>query len=155
MKQQIRWTVNQAASEFQVGTKKLSSQLKSKGIEPGADGKFSTAAVVEALFDSERKERLRSLKEQGDHRALQNQETRRELVEVEALAHRMERPLYAMRTVVLASGLDERDRLDLLDNLKQLYASIFTGEIQSPKLREFIKAHGIELNAPVPDNKPE
>ena len=73
MKGQLRWSIIQASGEFQVGTKKLTTALRNKAIEPGADGTFSTAHIVEALFDSERKERLRSLKEQADHRALQMQ----------------------------------------------------------------------------------
>ena len=59
----------------------------------------------------------------------------------------MATPLFAMRQVVLASPLDERDKAELIDDLNALYKSVFTGggEIKSPKLKAFLAKNKIEL----------
>jgi hypothetical protein len=122
----IRWTVNNAASEFGTTARTLAGQLKEKGILPGRDGKFSTAQICEAIYDDAEKQRIRSMSEQADHRALQNAESRGELLPVDDMAERMNRPLRAMQKRICGEvELLPEVRDELLLDLKDLYASIF------------------------------
>ena len=59
-----------------------------------------------------------------------------ELVKVEDLAVKMNKPLNAMRQVILASDLDNQDKDALLVSLRELYASIFEEPVRSNKLRK-------------------
>ena len=69
-----------------------------------------------------------------------------ELVDVEELAKRMSKPLAAMKQVVTGSVvLGPEDKTELLEQIRELYGSIFGAHIVSPKLKEFIKKNKIEL----------
>lgn len=46
----IRWTMSQASSEFGIDSKTLAKRIKSKGVMPGDDKKFSTADICRAVF---------------------------------------------------------------------------------------------------------
>jgi hypothetical protein len=125
----LRWTLNKAASEFAIGPKGLSSSLKAKNIRPGRDGRFSTGQIVQAIFDSEYDERLRLVREQADHKALQNQEMRSSLVDVHALAACLAKPLEAMKLRILcAYKLLDAEKDELLLDLNALWKAALTDE---------------------------
>lgn len=62
----IRWTISAAASEFGCDDKTLSSRIRRESIEPGEDGKFSTAQICAALFGDIGQHRLRKMKAEAD-----------------------------------------------------------------------------------------
>jgi hypothetical protein len=46
----IRWSLHKAETEFGHGAGTLKRGLKAAGISPGADGKYSTREIAQALF---------------------------------------------------------------------------------------------------------
>ena len=104
-------------------------RLKAKNIKPGEDGRFSTARICEAIYDSDYKERLRLVREQATHKALQNAELRESLVDVEELAARMGKPLDSMKQRILcAYKLLDAEKDDLLNDLNDLWRAVFDDE---------------------------
>lgn len=137
----IRWTINQAALEFAVGTKTVSSALKAASISPGKDGKFSTVQIAEALFDSEHVQRVRLIKEQADAKRYENAETERTLVPVELFSKRLIVPLKAMKQRILEDdNLSQENRRDLLLDLQDLYRSVFGDEVNRPGAKAAMNA---------------
>jgi hypothetical protein len=53
----IRWTVGLAATEFGNDRKFITRQLKADNAIPGADGKYSTRQIVDAILGSTKLER--------------------------------------------------------------------------------------------------
>lgn len=53
----VRWTIEFAGSEFGKPREKVTLALKNAGEMPGADGKFSTRQIANALFDGTALER--------------------------------------------------------------------------------------------------
>jgi phage terminase Nu1 subunit (DNA packaging protein) len=58
-----RWTIEQAASEFQIDRKTLGKRLKSNGEtgDPGEDGKYSTKQIIDAVFTDYETARARKM----------------------------------------------------------------------------------------------
>jgi hypothetical protein len=69
----IRWTVERAASEFQIDRKTLTKRIRAGDVRPGADGKFSTEQICAAVFGDYRREQLRELRERATKLTLENQ----------------------------------------------------------------------------------
>lgn len=76
----IRWTLEQAASEFGIGPKTLSMRVKTGGIDPESDGSFTTASICKAVFGDFQGEKLRKLREEADFYAIRNAQAKGELV---------------------------------------------------------------------------
>jgi hypothetical protein len=144
----IRWTINNAALEFQVGTKTVSSRLKSASMRPGSDGKYSTVQIAEALFDSEHVQRVRLTKEQADAKEMENAESVGKLVPVIDLANRMRPALEAMAKLAKdCPAFEPEERVDFMKSIQQLYGSIFGERITYPSLLDYIKKN--KLNLPI------
>jgi phage terminase Nu1 subunit (DNA packaging protein) len=46
----LRWTVEQACAEFDINPRTLAKRIKTAGIEPGKDGRYSTRQVCTAIY---------------------------------------------------------------------------------------------------------
>src|SRR5690349_14379102 len=79
----LRWTIERAASEFQIDRKTLTKRIRGSDILPGDDGKFSTEQICAAVFGDYRREQLRELRERADGTALENEVTRKERIPIE------------------------------------------------------------------------
>ncbi len=71
-------------------------------------------------------ERLRKLKEEADKVALENDKTRGKLVEIEAVYKHFEGIYVAFRARILASGLGDEEKDEILNDLRGLKARNFS-----------------------------
>jgi hypothetical protein len=55
----IRWSLERAASEFQINPRTLAKRCKARSVEPAEDGKFSTTQICAAVFGDMDSEKLR------------------------------------------------------------------------------------------------
>ena len=62
----VRWNVEQASGDFEIDRKTLGKRIRSAGIEPGEDGKYSTTQICAAVFGDLRGEQTRLAKENAD-----------------------------------------------------------------------------------------
>jgi len=88
-------------------------------------------------------EQLRKLKEEADRVALENEKTRGNLVETEAVYRHFEGIFVGLRARVLASGLIDQEKDELLDDLRRL------------KTRNLTKRNGPGGDSPPADGDPE
>lgn len=121
----IRWTVNSAESEFGLNRRTINKRLRQSDIQPGDDGKFSTAQICSAVFGDIDSERLRLTKEQADKIAIDNAASRSELVNATELKDVVERGLAAMvQAVLAASNLENEDKDKIIGHLKHAGESV-------------------------------
>jgi len=78
----LRWNLNKAALEFGKDQKTISRGIKRLGLEPGTDGKFSTAQICAAVFGDIQGQRLRKTTAEADKIELDNARERGEVVEL-------------------------------------------------------------------------
>ncbi|MEW6306759.1 MAG: hypothetical protein AB1705_25105 [Verrucomicrobiota bacterium] len=118
----LRWSVNTAATEFEIDRRTLAKQIAGAGIAAGPDGKFSTREICQAIYDDERRERLREIKERADKLEMENAERRGELIDAEVIYKHFEGIYVAFRARVLASSLSNEEKDEILTDLAKLKA---------------------------------
>jgi hypothetical protein len=100
---------------------------------PPERGQYQLAPTLRGLFKFYREvrqkdtgnlaaERLRKLKEEADKIALENEKTRGALVEIEAVYKHFEGIFVSFRARVLASGLTDEEKDEVLKDLRRLKA---------------------------------
>ena len=115
----IRWTLEVAASEFNINPRTLAKRCKAISVEFGMDRKMSTSQVCSAVFGDIDSERLRLTKEQADEKALSNAEQRRELVKFSEVLEVAHRGLSAMTSTVMGlTHLTVEDREAIINQLR-------------------------------------
>ena len=119
----IRWTQEGAAAEFGLNPRTVAARIKTAGVAPGPDGKFSTADVHRAICGDYEKQRARKMKEDADQVALANAKERGELVDKRDFVGRLEKFVVSARQEVLASARSDADKDALLNVLAGLLQS--------------------------------
>ena len=116
----VRWNIESAAREFGINPRTLSARIRKEGLLPGKDKLFSTADICRAVFGDMEVERLRKTREEADKLALENDKTRGALVEADKVYKWAEGVFVALRQGILASGLNETEKDELLGELRGL-----------------------------------
>jgi len=114
----IRWSVELAASEFQLDRKTLSKRIRGGDIQPGSDGKFSTEQICAAVFGDYRREQLREMRERADKLELENQVTRGERIPIEDVLQVNNECDLAIRGIILTSKLPKESVNEIFEQLR-------------------------------------
>ena len=78
----IRWSQEQAATEFGINVRTLATKIKTGGITPGQDHKFSTAQICAAVFGSLEFERRRKLSADADLSEIERDQKLEQLISI-------------------------------------------------------------------------
>lgn len=116
-----RWTLATAAFEFGIDRAALAKRLRALGIEPGADGCYSTLQVCSARFGNLEMERTRKAREDADAAERENKIANRELCYLHNVIKLVEDVAIGIRQLILASKVSKQDQDDLLAELKALF----------------------------------
>jgi hypothetical protein len=116
----IRWTVELAASEFQIDRRTLAKRIRAGDIRPGTDGKFSTEQVCAAVFGDYRREQLREMRERADKLELENQVTRRERIPLDVVMAVNTEVEQAIAGIIKASKLPIAAVNEIFDQLRDI-----------------------------------
>jgi hypothetical protein len=115
----IRWTLEVAASEFNINPRTLAKRCKTASIEFGNDRKFSTVQICAAVFGDIEGERLRLTRAQADERELSNAAVRKELVNFSDLLSVAHRALSAMTACIMGmTHIEVEDREKIIAQLR-------------------------------------
>lgn len=137
----MRWEVGIAAKEWGVHRQTLSARLKRENLLPGKDGCFSTAQIDEAINGDLEGERLRELRERADKLALENAQTRRDLISLAELAPVINRAIVAIKAEIGAITYIEQDDKDkILARCGELWSESFGAS----------RPNAIDLESPAP-----
>jgi hypothetical protein len=116
----IRWTVEKAASEFQIDRKTLSKRIRGGDIRPGTDGKFSTEQICSAVFGDYRREQLREMRGRADKLEIETQTMRRERIPLEIVKQVDDECFQAIAGIIKASGLPIAAVNEIFDQLREI-----------------------------------
>lgn len=119
---QIRWTVEQAGSEFGIDRKTLTKHIKEKGVLPGDDGKFSTSDICVAIFSNLKLEQTEKTREEKLRLIRERLRDEKQLLPAAEVRLAFEKTALAVKTEILSSMHllpDEKDSI-----LKSLQASV-------------------------------
>lgn len=115
VKPRIAWTHEQASYEFNIDRKTLSGRLRQAGIDPGADGKFTTVQIVRAIYSDLESERIRKTRAEADQVEMENAEKAGKLIDAEDWSRRWA-PMFASITRLIRTSELTDDKKDSVLN---------------------------------------
>jgi hypothetical protein len=126
-RKQIRWTIEQAAAEFNMNPRTLSKRLKHADTLPGEDGCFGTLQIAGAVFGDIEGAQLRKITAEAVDQERKNLVADGKLIDVEEFKADFA-PIYVeMVRGIRSSALAEDLQDQLLANLSKLH-EIRTGK---------------------------
>lgn len=130
----IEWTVERAQAEFGHDRRTISSRLRQLGIKPEHDGgRYSTKQICAAIYGDYELERIRKIREEADNFALDNAQTRRELIDLAALCRETEPIFTLLKQRVMNLPVDRALKDELCNDIANLLTAIEPGQSQSER----------------------
>ncbi len=118
--ERCRWTIERAAVEFGINPRTLVARLKQGGIDPDAEGYWTTMQIVRGIYDDLESERIRLTRAQADGEELRNAKDRGELVPVDEFARRWEPVFIDMVRIIKSSKLTEDEQFQIQSELERV-----------------------------------
>src|SRR6516225_1422604 len=115
----LRWTLVQAAREFDIAKETLRRRLGECHQEPAADGTYSTKQLTEALYGDLYGAKLRYQNEAAEKLRIENMVNRGELLSKAALSQAFAELADALSQAVRNSSLDRQAQETVLLNLSR------------------------------------
>ena len=111
----IRWKLNSASREFGIDAKTLAGRIRRQGIPAGKDQCWSTKEIVAAIYGDLEFERIRKTREEADQIAMENEESRGRLVDLEKFYVELAPVIEEVKRLVRSSNLSpvEQDEVCL------------------------------------------
>jgi hypothetical protein len=129
----IRWTVEKAASEFQIDRRTLTKRINGADIRPGKDGRFSTEQICSAVFGDYRREQLREMRARADKLEIENQCIRKERVPIcDVIAVNNEVDM-AIVGIIKTSKLPIGAVNEILDQIRMVGEQLVDGPVEEFK----------------------
>lgn len=116
----VRWTLHQACSEFDIHSSTLAKRIKTTGIEPGEDGKFSTKQICAAVFGDLDGEKLGKIKAERELLEITLAKERRILIVAADALRAWEGVMVSARQIIKGSSLSEIEKTETLKNLRSI-----------------------------------
>jgi len=120
----LRWNRQMITRELGMDARTIGKRLVASGLD-GRD-QFSTREVFDAMLGDLTAERTREAKERADKLALENAQSRAELVSVRDVAPVIGKALESIKaTITAASNLEAEDKEKIIVACRQCYESAF------------------------------
>jgi hypothetical protein len=113
----IKWTIHEAAREFNIARETLNKRLAAQGCKPDATGCFSTAQITSAIFGDRERERLRKLTAEANLASMKFDEQCNRLVPLEWCSDFLRKLLAELTTTINNSALPPETKSEVLRNL--------------------------------------
>lgn len=128
----IRWTLEQAGSEFDIDAQTLGKRLRSESIECGEDGRFGTKQIVAAIAGDLEKEKTRNEAAKADLHEMKRDLERGRLIPAERVRASLEELKVAISQVIDHSHLDANQKASIYANLQKLGERDFVAGADEP-----------------------
>ena len=116
----LRWTMSEAASEFDLHAATLAKRIKTAGIEPSKDGKWSTVQICAAVFGDMDSEKLRETRHKANLLEIEEKEKRRMVVSIDDVGRTWDAVVIALRQAIWNFDAPEETRRQWLGELRDL-----------------------------------
>jgi len=128
----IRWTIQQAAPEFDIHSATLAKRIKTLGVEPGEDKKFSTKQICDAVFGNLDGEKLAKIKAERELLEIELAKERKKLIESDVAFRVWEGVVVSIRQIIKSSALSDTEKNSILQNLREIDVEKIITERKSP-----------------------
>ncbi len=118
----LRWTMAEASSEFDIHRDTLAKRIKTAGIEPGKDQRWSTVQICSAVFGDIDSEKLRETRHKANLLELEEKEKRRQVVSIDDVGRTWDAVVVTVRQAIWNFDAPEADRRRWLLELRELKA---------------------------------
>lgn len=119
-KPRIAWTIEQACYEFAINPRTLSGRIRQAGIDPDADGKFTTQQIVRAIYNDLESERIREIRSKADLNEQELQTKSGQLVDKNEIVKAWQGRFVSMVRIIKSSKLTEDEQIQLLSELSEV-----------------------------------
>lgn len=116
----LRWSLNRAAHEFGLHQAQLDRRRRALGMEPGADGFYSSRDIAAMMFGDKEAETIGKIAAERKSTELSNARQMGELIPTEVACALVERVLIAVKQRFMSSSLSEQEKTDVLEELVSL-----------------------------------
>lgn len=123
----IRWTIAQAASEFNWDKDTLTKALKRAGVE-GGNGTFSTNEILVACYGDIDHEKLRKVRAEADVLELTLAKERSKVLVADDVTRVWADIAVAIRQIIKGSNLSDSEKNECLRQIRELNVEDFTKE---------------------------
>lgn len=120
----LRWTAEQAASEFGKDARSIAKRLKKDGVAPGEDGRYSTQQIASVIFSKLDDAKLRKAIAEAKLAEMEVKKTEGSIVDVDSAMSLFDNVLMAIKRVVLKSKLPREDQDDILREMQHRISRI-------------------------------
>ena len=128
----IRWTLEQAGSEFDIDAQTLGKRLRAESIECGDDGRFGTKQIVTAIAGDLEKEKTRNEAAKADLHEMKRDLERRKLIPADRVRASLEELKVAISQVIDHSHLEVKQKATIYANLQKLGERDFVAGTDEP-----------------------
>ena len=109
--------MQRASVEFGLHRETLAKYLRREGIQPGADGKYSTQEIVRGVYGDLRTEQTRETRLRADKLEHELALERKEVIPVSAVYEVLESCFIAVKMKIYASGMSDLEKEQILLDL--------------------------------------
>ena len=128
----IKWTLILAATEFGLDSVTLSKRLRAEGIEPEADGYFTTKQIIIAVAGDLDREKTRNEAAKADLHEMKRDLEREKLIPAERVRASLEELKVAISQVIDHSHLEAKQKATIYANLQKLGERDFVAGTDEP-----------------------
>lgn len=128
----IKWTLILAATEFGLDSVTLSKRLRAEGIEPDADGYFTTKQIIIAVAGDLDREKTRNEAAKADLHEMKRDLERSKLIPADRVRASLEELKVAISQVIDHSHLEQKQKATIYANLQKLGERDFVAGTDEP-----------------------
>ena len=128
----IKWTLILAATEFGLDSVTLSKRLRAEGIEPDADGYFTTKQIIIAVAGDLDREKTRNEAAKADLHEMKRDLERSKLIPADRVRASLEELKVAISQVIDHSHLEVKQKATIYANLQKLGERDFVAGTDEP-----------------------
>jgi hypothetical protein len=118
--EQVRWSIEHASYEFGITGRTLSKRIKTAGIVPGKDGKFSTLEICQAIYSDLKAAELEYKTEMAGYKRLQKLQLAKKLCVLDTAMNVWRAALEQIRQRVQNWNISDNMKKEMLHELQEI-----------------------------------
>ncbi len=118
-----RWTISQAALDFNAPFQKINTGLRKIGAEPDYNKTFSTIQICNAIYSSYELERIEKMRREAEDHRIENLKKQMSLISKQAVLEFVFDAASAIRQVVMSSQLSKEEKEEVCQELEEQFSA--------------------------------
>lgn len=127
----LRWSLTLACSEFGISPKALAQRVRTSGVEPGKDKKYSTADISKAIFGGANYERMLLTREQREFVAVKKNIALHKYIPLDIAERLWSNVIHDLNRKISYASIPDEVKQTLAEDLKATTADEYLSAILS------------------------